>query len=89
MQTAVIGIVSLLAMTPCAWAAEKGDSPWQEQTQAWLQLQSQGSQASPTRQSATPVEREQSMQRWLDSYKHEIPEFFEQKKGGKTGSGGE
>jgi hypothetical protein len=28
------------------------------------------------------------MQRWLDSYKHEIPDFFEQKKGGKTGSDG-
>lgn len=88
MKVAIIGIVSLLATAQCAWAAEKGDSPWQEQTQNWLQLQTQGRHASPTPQAATPAEREQSMQRWLDSYKHEIPDFFEQKKGGKTGSGG-
>lgn len=88
MKTAVIGIVSLMALAQGAWAAEKGDSPWQEQTQNWLQLQSQGRQASPTPQAATPAEREQSMQRWLDSYKHEIPDFFEQKTGGKTGSDG-
>jgi hypothetical protein len=27
------------------------------------------------------------MQRWLDSYQHPIPDFYEQKKGGNVSSG--
>lgn len=80
MKGGVIGIVCLLGMASAAVAAEKGDSPWQEQTQSWLKLQTEGNHASPTPQAVTPAERERSMQRWLDSYKHEIPDFFEQKK---------
>ncbi|HEX8541390.1 MULTISPECIES: DUF3613 domain-containing protein [unclassified Pseudomonas] len=87
MKGGVIGIVCLLGMASAAVAAEKGDSPWQEQTQSWLKLQTEGNHASPTPQAVTPAERERSMQRWLDSYKHEIPDFFEQKKGGTTQAG--
>jgi hypothetical protein len=46
-----------------ALVAEKGDSPWQEQTQSWLKLQTEGNHASPTPQAVTPAERERSMQR--------------------------
>jgi len=33
-------------------------------------------------QSATPAERERSMQRLLDSYSHPIPEYFGEDDGG-------
>ncbi|MHC6227584.1 DUF3613 domain-containing protein [Pseudomonas sp. X10] len=45
-------------------------------TEALLRMQSSNQQASKTPQAQTPKERDQSMQRWLDAYKHEIPEFY-------------
>lgn len=71
-----------------AWAIEPGpSSPGQTQTEAWLQLQVRGDSASKVVQTATPSEREQSLQRWLETYKHPIPEFYDQETGGKMGSG--
>lgn len=68
-------------------AIEPGpSSPTQAQTEAWLQLQVRGDAASKVVQTLTPSEREQSLQRWLESYKHPIPEFYEQEAGGKMGS---
>ena len=51
-----------------------------------MALQVDGRAASPTPQSTTPAEKEQALQRWLDSHKHPIPEFFETKSeaGGKS-----
>ncbi|MFY1665144.1 DUF3613 domain-containing protein [Pseudomonas sp. Pseu.R1] len=58
-------------------------------TEQWLQLQASGKAASTTPQPQAPIERDLSMQRWLNNYQHPIPEFFEQKKGGSvSGSGG-
>lgn len=69
-------------------AIEPGpSSPSQKQTEAWLQLQVRGDAASKVVQTATPSEREQSLQRWLESYKHPIPEFYDQETGGRMGSG--
>ncbi|AUO21057.1 MAG: DUF3613 domain-containing protein [Pseudomonas sp.] len=66
-------------------AIEPGpSSPQQKQTEGWLQLQVSGERASPIRQKATPAERDQAMQRLLDSYKHPIPEYYDQKLGGNT-----
>lgn len=45
---------------------------------AWLQLQREGGAASRHPQQATPAERELVLQRWLESFKHPIPEFFEE-----------
>lgn len=52
------------------------------QTERWLQLQRDGNAASRQVQSATPAERERSMQRLLDSYSHPIPEYFGEDDGG-------
>lgn len=69
-------------------AIEPGpSSPAQAQTEAWLQLQVRGDAASKVVQSETPSEREQSLQRWLETYKHPIPEFYDQATGGKMGAG--
>lgn len=53
------------------------------QTEYWLRLQRDGLQASRHAQVSTPAERELSMQRWLESHKHPIPEFFDPQAGGK------
>ncbi|NER61721.1 DUF3613 domain-containing protein [Pseudomonas sp. MAFF212428] len=75
MKTAVMMLMVVLP----GWvqAVEPGPSSRaQGATEAWLQVQASGQQASKTPQTATPKEREQSMQRWLDSYKYVIPDFF-------------
>ena len=76
----------LLALIPLgAVAIEPGPTPKnQQETENWLQLQVSGSVQSPIRQTATPAERELSLQRWLDSYKHEIPEYYKQDEGGSA-----
>ena len=53
------------------------------QTEAWLHLQREGHAASLAPQGLTPAERERAIQRWLDSYQHAIPDFFEQDSGGE------
>ena len=76
----------LLALIPLgALAIEPGPTPkTQQETENWLQLQVSGTAQSPIRQTAAPAERELSLQRWLDSYKHEIPEYYKQDEGGKA-----
>ena len=76
-------LLSLALLPLAASAIEPGpSSPQQAETEQWLTLQVNGHAASPTPQSSSPVEREQALQRWLDSNKHPIPEFFDQKVGG-------
>lgn len=48
----------------------------------WLQVQREGSQASSTPQRLSDAERELAHQRWLDSFSHPIPEFYERDAGG-------
>ncbi|WP_300731140.1 DUF3613 domain-containing protein [Pseudomonas sp.] len=76
----------LLAVLPLAASAiEPGPSSYnQKETENWLQLQVSGSVRSPVDQVATAPERERSLQRWLDSYSHPVPEFYGQDEGGKT-----
>lgn len=82
---ALICIGLLCGLHSMAWAIEAGpSSKAQQQTETWLQLQVKGTAASKTPQTATPTEREQSLQRWLDSNNHKIPEFFDQEQGGKV-----
>ena len=85
-MTLSIRVGVLLALMPLgALAIEPGPTPKnQQQTENWLQLQVSGSVQSPIHQTATPAERELSLQRWLDSYKHEIPEYYKQDEGGKA-----
>ena len=83
-MTFSIRVGMLLALIPLgAVAIEAGPTPKnQQETENWLQLQVSGSVQSPIRQTATPAERELSLQRWLDSYKHPIPEYYKQDEGG-------
>ncbi|TFF38982.1 DUF3613 domain-containing protein [Pseudomonas sp. RIT623] len=57
-------------------------------TETLLQLQASNRQASPVRQVQTDKERDQSMQRWLDSYKYAIPDFYRWTKINSSNNGG-
>lgn len=76
----------LLAVMPLsALAIQPGPaSTSQQETERWLQLQVSGQAKSPVVQTATPSERERSLQRWLDTYSYPIPEHFKQDEGGKA-----
>lgn len=79
--------LALVAFPLVAVAIDPGpSSPQQAETEAWLQMQLRGQVASPIVQTATPAERELSLQRWLDSYKDAIPDFYSQDEGGTTKS---
>lgn len=76
-----------LAVTSCTLVAGGAAAPLvaerpETRTEMWLQLQREGSAASSHVQTATPAERELSMQRLLDSYTHPIPEYFGEDDGG-------
>lgn len=87
MKTTVLCYLGLLAVPLLAHGIDGPASPQQQETEGWLQLQSRNKAASPTPQTSTATERELSMQRWLKSYEHEIPPFFDQDEGGKVDSG--
>jgi hypothetical protein len=85
MKREVLGIACLLGVATGAWAIEPGpSSPVQQDTEAWLQLQPRGVAASNNPQATTPTEKELGLQRWLKTYSHEIPDFFNQDQGGKA-----
>ncbi|RMT76752.1 DUF3613 domain-containing protein [Pseudomonas viridiflava] len=82
---------ALIALSSNALAIDDSPSPRerpqrQSQTETWLQLQASGAAASTIRQTSTPSERDLSLQRWLDTYKHPIPPFYEQESGGSFSS---
>ncbi|HDS1735840.1 MULTISPECIES: DUF3613 domain-containing protein [Pseudomonas] len=56
--------------------------PPETATEALLRLQSSNQQASSTLQIQTASERDQSMHRWLETYKYQIPDFFRWVKSG-------
>lgn len=82
-----LGLLALPLSTHAIGLDAGPASPQQQETEGWLQLQRNNTAASPKTQAATATERELAMQRWLKSYQHEIPEFFEQYEGGKVDSG--
>jgi hypothetical protein len=85
---AIIVCLGLLALPLTSHAIDAGPaSAQQQETEGWLLLQSRNKVASPKPQTLTPTERELVMQRWLKSYQHEIPPFFDQEQGGKVSSG--
>ncbi|MFK3972412.1 DUF3613 domain-containing protein [Pseudomonas sp. NPDC087358] len=88
MKRRLLSGLCVLAVTGSVSAIEPGpSSSSQKQTEAWLELQVSGKAASSLPQPASPIERDLSMQRWLDSYQHPIPDFYEQKKGGSVSGG--
>ena len=77
--------VLLLWVPLSALAIEPGPaSRYQQETENWLQIQVSGKERSNVPHTVTPQEREQSLQRLLKSYDHEIPEYYKQ----ESGSGG-
>ncbi|NUU38553.1 DUF3613 domain-containing protein [Pseudomonas sp. C2B4] len=88
MKPTTLYCLGLLALPLTSHAIDAGPaSPQQQETEGWLQLQSRNTVASPKPQTATATERELAMQRWLKSYQHEIPQFFDQDTGGMVDSG--
>jgi hypothetical protein len=88
MKPTTLYCLGLLALPLAAHAIDAGSaSPQQQETEGWLQLQSNNTAASTKPQTASAAERELAMQRWLKSFQHEIPQFFDQDAGGKVSSG--
>ncbi|PYC15495.1 DUF3613 domain-containing protein [Pseudomonas mosselii] len=70
-------VLACLAAPLLAQAEEPPRQPRpQTATEALLQVQASNRQASSVRQEQTDKERDQAMQRWLDSYKYAIPDFY-------------
>ncbi|RBJ79711.1 DUF3613 domain-containing protein [Pseudomonas sp. MWU12-2534b] len=79
MKHTMLSCLGLLLLPLAAQAIEPGpSSPQQQVTEVWLQLQSRNQVASRTPQPASPGERELSLQRWMESYKHAIPEYYKE-----------
>nr|WP_180204107.1 DUF3613 domain-containing protein [Pseudomonas sp. SbOxS1]NYU03948.1 DUF3613 domain-containing protein [Pseudomonas sp. SbOxS1] len=88
MKPTTLYCLGLLTLPLAAHAIDAGPSSAQQQeTEGWLQLQSSNANASTKPQTASAAERELAMQRWLKSFQHEIPEFFDQYEGGTVNSG--
>ncbi|WP_248751376.1 DUF3613 domain-containing protein [Pseudomonas sp. MWU15-20650] len=86
MKVPCLTCLAILALPMSVMAIEPGPSSAQQAaTENWLTLQSSGRVASTTPQKASAAERDQAAQRLLESYKHPIPEYFDQKAGGQTG----
>ncbi|MCD5994329.1 DUF3613 domain-containing protein [Pseudomonas sp. CDFA 602] len=89
-RTLLLALLTTVSSTAMAEerraSAEQGQHPDQTQTETWLQVQARGNAASPKQQSSTPAERDLSLQRWLDTYKHPIPPFYERETGGSFSS---
>ncbi|MBC3412063.1 DUF3613 domain-containing protein [Pseudomonas sp. SWRI51] len=63
-------------VVPLMVLAQEPERPAETATEAWLKVQASNRQASPVPQVQTDKERDQAMQRWLDSYKYAIPDFY-------------
>lgn len=85
MKPTLILMLSLSALPWAACAIEAGPASKEQQaTENWLQMQARNEQASKIPQTATPRERDQSMQRWLDSYRYELPDFYRWEQGSSS-----
>ncbi|RMN97921.1 hypothetical protein ALQ50_02606 [Pseudomonas coronafaciens pv. coronafaciens] len=87
MRSLIVSIAMLLSASNTLANDDARPLTEQKQTETWLQLQASGKAASPKTQAATATERDLSLQRWLDTYKNKIPEFYEQDAGGSFSSG--
>jgi Protein of unknown function (DUF3613) len=88
MKRKILCAFCALCVSGSAWAIDAGpSSPQQQETETWLQLQPRATAASTIPQTSTQAERDLSFQRWLKNYSHDIPDFYEQKKGGNVSGG--
>jgi len=83
MHIKVWTLLATLAAGP-AWAIDPGpSSAAQKGTEQWLQIQSSGQAASRNPQATTAVEHDAAMQRWLDTYKLKVPQWYTSEDSGK------
>ncbi|MGZ7457287.1 DUF3613 domain-containing protein [Pseudomonas sp. Ma2-10] len=88
MKPTILCCIGLLALPLTSHAIDPGPaSAQQQETEGWLHLQRSNKAASQKPQTSTATERELSMQRWLKSYQHEIPEYFNQYESGQVDGG--
>lgn len=83
MHIRVLAVMMALGAAP-AWAIEPAPATSASQgAEQWLQLQRSGQLASRNPQATTAVEHEAAMQRWLESYKLKIPQWYTEDDSGK------
>ncbi|MCY1424870.1 hypothetical protein D9M68_845550 [compost metagenome] len=81
MKRMIFGVLLL----PCLASAEESAK---SETEHWLEVQRSSEQASAIVQRATPAERELSYQRWLESFRLAIPQWFFSDDQGSSGMSG-
>lgn len=85
----IIGAALLLVMVNVANADSTPEVyPWSNDevvlaTEQWLNIQREGQASSKYIQTVTLAEQEKIMQRWLNSYEHSLPEFFDKSSAGE------
>ena len=88
MKYQTLSCLGLLLLPLVTQAIEPGPTSLSQQsTETWLLLQSRNQVKSPIPQNASPSERELTLQRWLDNYKHPIPEYYKEYVGSGSSGG--
>lgn len=82
--TAVAPLIMLCAAETVIADSSRG-RPVGEETRRWLELQSSGVAASKSRQTVTGPVADAIYRRYVDSFKHPIPEFYKSKQEGEFG----
>lgn len=83
--TAVAPLIMLCAAETAFADSSRGRPVVGEETRRWLELQSSGVAASKSRQTVTGPVADAIYQRYVDSFKHPIPEFYKSKQEGEFG----
>ncbi|MCB5189661.1 DUF3613 domain-containing protein [Methylobacillus arboreus] len=77
----VTGLLCLSIFANCGWAADEQSEPERSealsQTEQWLTLQREGSQASLNKQNLSGPAMDNIHKRYLDSFTRPIPERFD------------
>lgn len=69
-------VLALVIAGSVPFAHADQDAALGDHTRQWLEQQSAGTVASPNRQTLSGPAAEAIHQRYLDSFKHKIPEFY-------------
>jgi hypothetical protein len=76
-----------LAFAAIAATAEEVNEPVGTRTQAWVQLQTSGTAASPVERTTPGDIADKTYDRYANSFTHPIPEKFEREKFTESGGG--
>lgn len=81
--TAILPLISLFGAGIAVADSQEGSSG--EETRRWLELQRSGVAASTTRQTVSGPVANEIYKRYVESFKHPIPEFYNSDKDGDSG----